>query len=323
MKSYSTYDPVDFAQDASFIRWVRHSSKKDRLFWENWLKSHPEKSADIEEARLLVAALSFTETEPEKSTVDGLWNKIDEEISREEGRKRIVRLPTLWRYAVAASVAFLLIFQLLWRKTNHLVAAENAEWISHTLPDRSVVELNAGSTLDYNRAKWKEERLVELNGEAFFKVERGEKFTVVAPGGKVEVLGTSFNVFARGDQFRVECFTGSVKVTLAPGVDRTLSPGKAVRRYDNELVLSDLESTGMPAWVDGNFPYPDATYREVFEEIERQFDVVIEVDEATKQKHYQGVFNRNWSLDKVLYEVGYTNGLTAEINGKKVLIKEQ
>ncbi|OYX22481.1 MAG: anti-sigma factor, partial [Flavobacteriales bacterium 32-35-8] len=53
------------------------------------------------------------------------------------------------------------------------------------LPDASEVVLNAQSTLKYNKKTWKDKRDLELSGEAFFKVSKGQKFTVNTPVGTV------------------------------------------------------------------------------------------------------------------------------------------
>jgi hypothetical protein len=74
-----------------------------------------------------------------------------------------------------------------------------------TLPDGSRVELNAGSTLQYARlfSGWRVNgarvRQVSLDGEAFFSVTRGGgTFVVRTPDAAVTVLGTRFDVRARG-----------------------------------------------------------------------------------------------------------------------------
>ena len=53
-----------------------------------------------------------------------------------------------------------------------------------TLPDGSTVELNAGSELAYYPLKWKLERKLKFEGEAYFNVKKGNKFYVVSENGK-------------------------------------------------------------------------------------------------------------------------------------------
>ena len=74
--------------------------------------------------------------------------------------------------------------------------------IRYELPDHSVVWLNAGSTLRYPTTFKKDNRLVELKGEAYFEVQadKDRPFYVNTPNGlSVYVYGTKFNVAAYED----------------------------------------------------------------------------------------------------------------------------
>ena len=73
--------------------------------------------------------------------------------------------------------------------------------------------LNSKSTITFNKHNWDTNRTLELNGEAFFDVEKGNTFTVKTSQGNVSVLGTEFNVNASVDFFRVSCYEGKVKVS--------------------------------------------------------------------------------------------------------------
>ena len=103
------------------------------------------------------------------------------------------------------------------------------EWKTITLPDGSVVELNANSLLTITK-HWSENnnRTVWLTGEAFFKVKKIPstkcKFIVKTKDLKVEILGTSFNVNSRFDQTevfleegKVKLYLGNTKEYMAPG----------------------------------------------------------------------------------------------------------
>ncbi|MCB4800365.1 FecR family protein, partial [Neotamlana laminarinivorans] len=60
------------------------------------------------------------------------------------------------------------------------------------LPDESEVILNAQSKLSFSKKEWETNRNLKLQGEAFFKVTKGEKFTVNTKAGSIQVLGTQF-----------------------------------------------------------------------------------------------------------------------------------
>jgi len=57
------------------------------------------------------------------------------------------------------------------------------------------------------------ERIIHLEGEATFKVLKGNSFTVLTPFGKVEVLGTVFTVKAANGLLNVQCSEGKVRVS--------------------------------------------------------------------------------------------------------------
>lgn len=90
---------------------------------------------------------------------------------------------------------------------------ENGEIASLTLPDNSQVTLNAGSQVVYSGNRFNTRRKIQLTGEAYFKVTKGNTFSVVTTEGTVTVLGTTFNVRSRDEKLSVFCYTGKVKVS--------------------------------------------------------------------------------------------------------------
>src|SRR5690606_20915617 len=89
------------------------------------------------------------------------------------------------------------------------------------LPDGTHVWLNAASTLTYAISGVARERLVQLEGEAYFEVARDpdRPFRVASRGQVVEVLGTRFNVNSYPDEplVRTTLVEGAVKVSGGTG----------------------------------------------------------------------------------------------------------
>lgn len=83
-----------------------------------------------------------------------------------------------------------------------------------TLPDGSQVTLNKNSQISYPQRFVNNKRVLQLNGEAFFKVTHNKEkpFEVHTNNVTVTVLGTSFNVRSRGDTTEVIVETGIVRV---------------------------------------------------------------------------------------------------------------
>ena len=163
------------------------------------------------------------------------------------------------------------------------------------LPDGSVVYLNSGTTLQYNSRTWAERREVKLEGEAFFKVKRGSTFSVITSKSITSVLGTSFNVYARGAEVRVCCITGKVLVTsTCNGESKLLLPGNVTTVEENTHVELRKANVDLEAkWVDGKFYFQQARIERVLEEMERQYNVEI-VYKGGSGRMYTGFFtNKN------------------------------
>ena len=108
---------------------------------------------------------------------------------------------------LAMSVEFFVVRHLTADSTTVLVTAENSKG-RFTLPDGSVVWLNADSRLAYsNRFVDSEKREVRLEGEAFFDVRRDtlRPFEVTMGDLEVRVLGTRFNASHISESRRSRC----------------------------------------------------------------------------------------------------------------------
>ena len=110
--------------------------------------------------------------------------------------------------------------------------------IRYELPDHSVVWLNAGSTLRYPTTFKKDNRLVELKGEAYFEVQadKDRPFYVNTPNGlNVYVYGTKFNVAAYEDDNYIETVLEKGKVNVITPDQETivLAPGEQLL-YDKQ-----------------------------------------------------------------------------------------
>lgn len=322
-KDYTKYDPIKFAQDGWFIKWVKSEALDSNEFWEKWLASNPDKAKDVEEAKKLVQALRLKEEAKNEAQEKKLWDRIEADISTEaQTPARISRLKAIrWiSYAAAACVALFLVFYFL-GPANTTVKTPNGAFATEMLPDGSSVQLNAGSKVVFNKNKWEDQRLVKLEGEAFFEVKKGEQFTVNTPQGSVSVLGTSFNVLARGNEFEVTCFTGKVRVESSNGKTRVLTEGQHTRAL-NGAELSEVQATDLDkkaGWRQRSFYYVDYPITKVFSEVERQFDINIEMAPEVDQIKGNFIFETN-HLDSTLQKICWPSRLEYEIKGDVVKI---
>ncbi|MBU2930218.1 FecR family protein [Winogradskyella psychrotolerans] len=169
------------------------------------------------------------------------------------------------------------------------------------LPDNSEVILNSKSQLSFNRKDWKKNRTLDLQGEAFFKVTKGEKFTVQTGVGTVQVLGTQFNVKERQDYFEVKCYEGSVSVTYAS--EKTiLTPGKTLRIVKGEQVIVKEFNYKNPAWLVQESSFDNVPLWQVIDELEIHYDITISTKAINTSILFSGTFthtDKNIALKSV------------------------
>ena len=124
-----------------------------------------------------------------------------------------------------------------------MLQTADGEMITLTLADGTEVKLNSNSKITYPHCFKGAERMVHLEGEAFFKVRHDSKrpFVVDAGGVLTKDLGTSFNIKAyQGSDCKVTLVEGKVEVlaknsqhkpvTLNPGQQYSLSAKETVSR---------------------------------------------------------------------------------------------
>ncbi len=327
-QDYTKYDAVELAGDAWFIRWIVEGDPEANQFWQDWLKANPDRQSIVDEARLLVKAISFNESPVEESTVQRLWQNIDtltEEAPVAPKQSKVGIIKWLGYVAAAASVALVLFFAIGRGETT--VVAEYAEQRTLLLPDSSEVMLNAGTTLSFDEKKWDQERIVHLDGEAFFEVKKGQTFSVYTDRGIVQVLGTSFNVNTHDGRFEVACYTGRVQVAsnLAQSNPSTLNPGDRVRLdRDRQEMEADTFDLQREYWVSGSIEFESTALSDVFAEMERQFDVEIEVKESSiLAERYTGFLVQE-NLDTTLYAVCWPKQLKwSKETPRRILIEQQ
>ena len=167
-----------------------------------------------------------------------IWESLQDKMGAEE-KKVAVPLFRKYRWLAAASLALLMAVSLLLRFYAHTVSTKAGEMITVTLPDGSNAVLSPHTRLTYYPLWWRLSAKIKLSGEAFFYGHHNRRFSVQSDLGTVTVLGTSFDVYAHHNQYRVVCFTGKVRVTSRTKNRLILSSGeKAEITPDGEITFS-------------------------------------------------------------------------------------
>ncbi len=181
------------------------------------------------------------------------------------------------------------------------------------LPDGTKVWLNAGSTLKYPSRFSGDERIVELEGEAFFSVDSRRStivskkpFIVKTRGQEVMVLGTEFNITAYPDEkeMKTTLVAGSIRVSAhVSGRDQSLvlKPGEETVRLDAGLQKQAADIAAAAAWKDGVFYFNDTPFDEMVKQLSRWYDIdIIYASKTVPLITFTGKMSRKVSLDVVL-----------------------
>ncbi|PLX24396.1 MAG: iron dicitrate transport regulator FecR [Salinivirgaceae bacterium] len=251
-------------------------------------------------------------TIPYEKSKEEVWAEMMEKRKAMPQKKSKVRSLTIY-YAVAAGIAILIGATAFMRFYTTTVYAPAGQHITKLLPDDSKIHLNANTKATYHPYWWNFERTIELTGEAFFEVTKGKSFSVVSTLGTTRVLGTSFNIFARGNKYRVHCLTGKVEVKSAIGEKEIIEPNQAVI-INKEGKATKMENTRVDhviSWTKNTFVFTAAPLKAVFDEMERQFDIQI-VYEQEISGTYTGNFKRGSSPEEILNVIARPFGLKVE-----------
>jgi len=252
---------------------------------------------------------------------EATWDKLMQSIEQESAKEtKVVRIsPFIVRMSIAATLIILFTIATLSYKYSTLeFISQKGSTANIVLPDSSTIILNADSRIEYRRFGWLSDREIKLNGEAYFSVKRGNRFSVLTEFNKnVIVTGTRFNVFARGSHFEVKCFEGSVRVETPKTKPITLSKGKGVDISVNIEFLQqgEVDSTSMaPKWIAGDYYFNNRPLNEVLDELSRQFNVTINLQGfKPESRNYTGFF-KNKDLPQALDLVCIPMGLTYQIS---------
>lgn len=236
------------------------------------------------------------------------------------GKRSAIRRK-MW-YSIAASLALCLMIAGLWlmRQTGDIQLETGiAEVQEFHLPDGSLMKLDATSQANYNTNDWTTERNVYLAGQAYFDVTSGSPFQVQTSSGIISVLGTRFNVKAKGDRFQVECYEGQVQVQTSTDQD-IISAGEKIRLIKGKLQKQSHSRT-TPDWASKMSIYEEAPLSEVVEDLSSYFELDIQLPDQYADLAFSGQVSQideRQALRSIFVPMGIDYSL--EDNGK-VLIR--
>ncbi len=239
---------------------------------------------------------------------------------------------------IAAAISFLLVVSitvlsylssnndgLLETKQSYateIKSTNNGQKLQFKLPDGSMVYLNSASSIDYLTDFADGNRIVSLNGEAYFEVvsDSLNPFIVQIEEVEVQVFGTKFNVNNHNGYASVALLEGNVVLKHPKGNRVDMSPGEVMQANNSGISKSSQDINQVTGWKDGWLYFEGDNLEEIQMKLEKWYGTPVEVSGKNIEKyHYTGKF-RNKSLEEVLNGISFVMMFDFQIINDKVKI---
>lgn len=190
------------------------------------------------------------------------------------------------------------------------------------LSDGSEVIINAGSNLIYPTQFTKNSRVVELQGEAYFKVTKSDKpFIVKTLEGEVKVYGTEFNVFCgiKGEMEAV-LVEGSIGLTCSDTEEIMMAPNEHAifKNLTSNITVEQVNVANYTAWRDKRFVFKGQSLKRVFYDISTWYGVKITTAVEVDDIKITMVQDRDKDINYILDFISEITGLKFIEEGKGV-----
>lgn len=270
--------------------------------------------------------------------VEDAWQRVAARLDRPAEVETVFPRRRLgWDVALAAAVVLALGAGAVWRvmrvSTNlpaMVVATTAGERRTVDLTDGTRIILAPGSQLAVAGSYGRDERRVELRGEAWFTVTHDAErpFLVYAAGTITEDLGTEFLVqeLPDGAGVRVALVSGSASlrsdggsaaaVTLLPNDIGTLAVGDTAVQVERGVRLDALV-----AWSNGRLEFENAPLSEVAAALTRWYGVsVVMADSSFFDRRFSGTLRLD-ALDDALEVLRLSLGLQTARRADTLVIR--
>jgi ferric-dicitrate binding protein FerR (iron transport regulator) len=192
------------------------------------------------------------------------------------------------------------------------------------LQDGTKVWLNAASRLRFPAHFARDERRVELEGEAYFEVVKDEQhpFRVTLHDSiTVTVMGTHFNVMAYSNEPGKEITLVEGRVAVkAPGGEQLLDPGTQARVRANGVTrISNVDTEQVTGWKNGYFLFHNASIESIMRQVERWYDAQVVYRGDIKQE-FNATILRSEPLPRLLHLLELNGYVKFRIENKTIYV---
>ena len=308
--------------DDLLIKYIIGTSSKDEAkAIENWIGTSEANNIYYNDF-LKVWQHNRNKSENTEINVNEAWQRFLNYRDRETATtapKRSVKLKA-WGTTMAAAAVLLITLTTYFFISNRQIAYFSKDEVaSMTLPDNSTIVLNKASSLHYTKRFNKNERSVNLSGEAFFDVtkDKYKPFKVVVDDIEVVVVGTSFNIRSSEELTEVVVESGIVKV-LEKNKNYTLYPNDKliVDKKTKSISISRTKSILYQYYRTNIFICDHTPLSEIAKELSLAYDVTIQIDnELLKNQPLSNKFSKDEPIENILKIIAETMNAQVQKRG--------
>ncbi|MDO5968254.1 FecR family protein [Flavivirga aquimarina] len=257
---------------------------------------------------------------------DLMWGDISKNIKPSKQKKKAYK--KLISYASVACVALfigLITFQFFLKTPFTTYETLVGETKRIQLDDGSVIHMNASSVLLVSKEFSKKNREVSLNGEAYFEIAKDSlhPFTITTKESKTTVLGTKFSLSAYPNE-RTYLTLNEGKVSFKsleePTNSKIVLPNQQVILSENySITKKDVNANFYNSWTKNELFFNESL-RNVFKDIERKYNVKIQVNNKSVLNQVYKGYHKSPTLENLLKKIGFVMKLKYKKNGDTIMI---
>lgn len=211
-------------------------------------------------------------------------DKVFEQIKTKRQTQKKVK----FNWSIAASILLILgLSSLVFVLSTKDFSSRTNSQQTLLLPDESQVILAENSKFQFNNWFWGFDRTIKLKGQAYFKVAKGKTFTVKTDLGKVQVLGTRFDVMARDSIFKVVCYEGSVKVSFNKN-EVELQENQFITLQKGKILERSTVYSEKPEWISKTQHFKNVELSEVIRQLEKDYQIEVDISKVSENKRFTG-----------------------------------
>ena len=255
---------------------------------------------------------------------DAAWSRFRQRIHQGRPVRRFGWLRIAALFILIAGLAAAIYFTSSTNSVQQLTVQANHTPLTDTLPDGSVITLNANAILSYPEKFKGHERMVALKGEAFFNITPNQQkpFIITASDVTIKVVGTSFNVKNMLDSVEVIVSTGRVQVTKGEKMIELAAGEKTViRNNDQQWVKEKEQETLYNYYHTREFVCDDTPLWKLVQVLNEAYKVNIVFGRSELRNLPLTTTFSNESLDQVLDIISATFNISVEKTGDTIVLR--